>query len=355
MKIYEVIDRIPLEGIKVVGNNSKEIEEPAEFYEADSSHISFAIRPKFIKDISKCKAGALIVREDFTDFETNPQIVYLVHKDPYLVWAYVLSIFEPKEEVKWEVDPTAKLASNVEITGKVRICSYAVISKGVKLEDGVQIGSQVFIGKDVVIGSGTKIYPQAVIREGSIIGKNCIIHSGVVIGSDGFGYVEDKYNKKVVKIPQRGIVKIGDDVEIGANTTVDRAVIGKTEIGDHTKIDNLVQIAHNVKIGKNCLIVSQVGISGSAKVSDNVKLAGQCGVVGHLTVGKGAIIAARSVVTSDIPEGGVYSGYPARPHIEEKRIKASLSRLPGVIRFINKLKKMDIVKRLLQEDEKTKS
>ncbi len=187
--------------------------------------------------------------------------------------------------------------------------------------------------------------PRITIAEKVEMGDNVIIHSGTVIGSDGFGFTGE--NGTYRKIPQMGKVVIGNNVEIGANVTIDRATFGKTWIKDGTKIDNLVQIAHNVEIGKNCIIVGQVGICGSVKIGDGVILAGQVGVVEHLTIGDGAKVAAKSVVTKSIPPGKLVSGYPARDHSEEKRIKASIARLPSLS------KKVQELSRRLEKHEKS--
>ncbi|HEX2897616.1 MAG TPA: UDP-3-O-(3-hydroxymyristoyl)glucosamine N-acyltransferase, partial [candidate division Zixibacteria bacterium] len=181
------------------------------------------------------------------------------------------------------------------------------------------------------------VYPGVMIMNDSQIGQNAIIHSSTVVGSDGFGFVPTKEGIK--KIQQIGWVEIGNDVEIGSNVSIDRGALGPTRIGDGTKIDNLVQIAHNVQIGKNCLIVSQVGISGSTKLGNNVVLAGQVGIIGHIEIGDGSMVGAQSGVAKSIPPGKTYFGYPAREIMETKRIEASLSRLPELLKRVRELEK----------------
>jgi UDP-3-O-[3-hydroxymyristoyl] glucosamine N-acyltransferase len=194
-----------------------------------------------------------------------------------------------------------------------------------------------FIGANVVIGEATTINANCSIQYDSLLGSNVIIHSGTVIGSDGYGFtqIEGRHHKML----QIGNVCIGDDVEIGANVTIDRAAIGSTVIGEGCKIDNLVHIAHNVKLGPHSLVIAQVGISGSVETGHHVTLAGQAGVVGHIKIGSGSVIAARSVVTGDLPEDSFVMGFPAKPHKEEKKIKAALRKLPELVKSVNLIKK----------------
>ena len=219
----------------------------------------------------------------------------------------------------------------------VAIGPHVVIEKGSTIGDNTIINAGCYVGQETSIGNNCLIYPNVVIREKSVIGDRVIMHSGVVIGSDGFGFV--KIDGKHKKIPQAGSVVVEDDVEIGANTCVDRARFGKTIIGKGTKIDNLVQIAHNVIIGENCIFVSQTGIAGSAVIEDDVIFAGQSAAIGHLTIGRGAIIAARGVVTKTVPAGQMVSGFPAKSHSEEKKINVHIQKLPGYAKTIKELKK----------------
>jgi len=193
----------------------------------------------------------------------------------------------------------------------------------------------VYIGKNVIVGNNCRFYPGVVILDGAKIGDNVIIHGGTVIGADGFGYA--RHESGIKKVKQIGWVEIGSEVEIGANCTIDRGALGPTKVGRGSKIDNLVQIAHNVEIGEYCIIVSQVGISGSTKLGNGVILAGQVGLVGHIELGDGVTIGAQSGVSGSIPPGQTYFGYPARPIMETKRIEACLSRLPELFRRVRAL------------------
>ena len=217
----------------------------------------------------------------------------------------------------------------------VSIGPYAVIGDGAQLGDSVVIGAHTVIGAGVQIGDGSQLYPSVTVYSGSVIGNRVTVHAGARIGSDGFGYVQR--DGQHLKIPHVGRCIIEDDVEIGANTTIDRGSIDDTVVGAGTKIDNLVQIAHNVRIGRLCLIMAQVGIAGSVRVEDGAMLLGQVGVSGHHTIGKGARLAAQAGVFGDIPAGETWSGYPARPHKEALRAQAALFKLPGLLRRIERL------------------
>jgi UDP-3-O-[3-hydroxymyristoyl] glucosamine N-acyltransferase len=226
----------------------------------------------------------------------------------------------------------------------VSIHPHACINSNAVLGSRVTVSSGVFIGEGVSIGDDSFIYPNVTIRENVTIGKKVIVHSGTVIGSDGYGYVPEK--GRHYKIPQIGSVIIEDEVEIGANVCIDRGTVGNTIIGWGTKIDNLVQIGHNVKIGKSCIIVSQVGISGSVEIGDGVILAGQVGIRDHIKVGNKAIVGAQSGIGSDIPEGQVYSGSPAIPHKTWLRAQSIYSKLPEYVRRLQEMER-----KLLKEEQ----
>jgi UDP-3-O-[3-hydroxymyristoyl] glucosamine N-acyltransferase len=234
------------------------------------------------------------------------------------------------------VHPTAIVADGVHLGNDVAVGPYAIVEKGTQIGDRSIIYGGCYIGHDAKIGKDTIIYPLVSLRERVEIGDRVIIHSGTVIGSDGFGFATVQGVQE--KIPQIGTVIIEDDVEIGANVTIDRARFNRTLIGKGTKVDNLVQIAHNVTVGKHSIIVAQAGISGSTVVGDKVILAGQAGIVGHISIGDGAVVAAQAGVTKSIPNNTKVSGYPAKPHEHAKRVNACVQRLPLAY---NKIKELE--------------
>lgn len=301
--------------------------------EALGSDVSFVSNPKYLSKVEESKAGLLIV-SDKSEKIDKPVIKVL---NPQLAFAKILELIAPEVNppVTVCVHKSAVISHTAKLGRNVSIGACAVIDNDAVIGDNAVIYPGCYVGVKSSVGGACLIYPNVSIRENVSIGKRCIIHSGTVIGSDGFGFARD--GKAHHKIPQLGGVEIGDDVEIGANVTIDRATMGKTQIGSGTKIDNLVQIAHNVHIGENCIIVAQVGIAGSTNIGDNVVFAGQSGTVGHVSVGNNATIAGRSVVTTDIKDGELVSGFPARPHREAMRIEALIRKLPEIY---EKLKNM---------------
>jgi UDP-3-O-[3-hydroxymyristoyl] glucosamine N-acyltransferase len=274
------------------------------------------------------------------------KIPIIRHSNPYYAFSKAIALFhKPRKPYPEKIDPTALLGKEVEVGKGVYVGPYVIIEDGVKLKDKAVILGGSFIGENTQIGENSLIYPNVTIRENVFIGKNVIIHSGTVIGSDGFGYAKEK--GEYHKIPQVGNVVLEDDVEIGANVAIDRATLGETRIQKGTKIDNLVQIAHNVKIGENTIVCGQVGISGSTKVGKNVTLAGQVGLVGHIQIGDNVIVGAQSGVSKSFPPGKVFFGSPAREHSRAKKIEAAVSLLP---QYVEKIR--DLEKRIKDLEEK---
>jgi len=233
------------------------------------------------------------------------------------------------------INETAVIGRGVSLGKNVSIGPYAVVGDGVVVGEGTVIGPHCVLGPSVVVGNDCHLVSQVTLYTGAVIGDRVMVHAGARVASDGFGYVQR--GGAHVKIPHVGRCIIDNDVEIGANTTIDRGSIDDTVVGAGTKIDNLVQIGHNVRIGKLCLIMAQVGIAGSVRVEDGAMLLGQVGVAGHHTIGKGAILAAQAGVFGDIPAAETWSGYPARPHKQALRAQAALFRLPDLIRKIERL------------------
>ena len=305
--------------------------------EARAGDLTFLANAKYFSLLETTQASAVIVPRGTPGLNSG-RVPVIEAEDPSLAFSKIAStLFQDQEQRPKGIHATAVVSQGVKFGKNVAVGPCAVIESGVSIGDNTVIHGLCFIGHQTQIGQDGLIYPNVTIRERVSIGKRVIIHSGTVIGSDGFGFVTVKGVN--VKIPQIGTVQIGDDVEIGANVTIDRARFDKTVIGKGTKIDNLVQIAHNVRIGENCIIVSQVGISGSTVLEDHVTLAGQAGLAGHITIGENTVVAAKSGVSNSIPPDVIVWGFPARPINEAKRVNASVQRLPHYVQILLDLKK----------------
>ncbi len=299
--------------------------------EAGPSELTFIANPRYRRYLSTTKAAAILAPADMPDIG-RPLIRV---DDPYVAFARLLGWFypePPEEPVTKEgavIAPDASVSPEAVVFPGAYVGPRAVIARGAILKPGVVIGSGVQIGEDTILHPRVVVYPRC------IIGRRVIIHAGVVIGADGFGFAHP--TQENIKIPQVGIVQIDDDVEIGANTTIDRATLGRTWIQKGVKIDNLVQIGHNVTIGERSIIVAQVGISGSVRIGRGVILGGQVGVVGHLEVGDGCIAAARSAIHNDVAAHQIVAGTPAIPHKKWLRAMGALPKLPDLLRKVSDL------------------
>lgn len=303
--------------------------------DAGPDQVTFLGNPRYAPLLQDSKAGAVFVPLDFS--QKVPPVLIRV-ENPSVAFAKAVELFAPKSaSFPAGIHATAVIAGDVELGEGVSIQPHAVLEPGAKVGAHTVIGAHVYVGHGATIGSGCVIRPGVTIAERCIVGDRVILHSGCVVGSDGFGF--ETVSGKHLKIPQVGIVQIDDDVEVGANTTIDRARFGRTWIGAGTKIDNLVQIAHNVVIGKNCLIVSHVGISGSTRIGDGVTLAGQVGVVGHISIGDGVVIGAQSGVNKSISKPGLYMGTPAIAAAEYREQVAYIHRLGRLSQRVQKLER----------------
>ena len=301
--------------------------------EAGVSEISFAVGPKYADQARNSKAGALIVPQALREIE-KPLIIT---ENPYLAFAKVFALFTHRPQQALGVSPDAHLGANVQLGEEISIHPLAYVGDGAVIGNRVTLHAGAHVGAGVHLGDDTLIYPHVTILDRCVIGNRVIIHSGTVVGSDGFGFAQD--GGRHFKIPQVGIVQIDDDVEIGANCTIDRATMGKTWIQRGVKVDNLVQVAHNVVVGEDTLLIAQVGISGSVRVGKNVILAGQVGVAGHLEIGDGVQVGAQSGIGKSVPAGQIVSGSPAFDHRVWLRSVNIVSRLPELRKTIMKLEK----------------
>ncbi|KXS45886.1 MAG: UDP-3-O-[3-hydroxymyristoyl] glucosamine N-acyltransferase [Candidatus Frackibacter sp. T328-2] len=321
---------------QIIGDADLEISGVGGVSDVQDGEITFAQSDDYLAKAEASLAETVIVSKDISeDIESKKTL--LIVDNPRLAFAKIAQEFAPQLYETNEVHPTAVIADDVQLGERVSIGPNVTIGSGSQIADDVRIAAGVYIGEEVVLGAETLIHPNVVINYDTTIGNNVIIQAGAILGSDGYGFESDATGH--CKIPQLGNVIIEDEVEIGANVTIDRGATGATIVGKGTKIDNLVHIAHNVRVGENCLLIAQVGIAGSAKIGDWVRLAGQSGVVGHLEVGKNTTLAANSIITNDVPPNSFYSGYPAREHKSEMRIKAARRKLPDMVKELRSLRK----------------
>lgn len=320
----------------VLEGEDREVGAVSTLLDSKEGELSFLWDRSLCGKLKDVKASVIVLPYDF-DVELKDKTLIRVKDSKVAMVKLLRELFKKEHPVEVGVHELAYVEEDVTIEEGARIAPFSYIGRGSKIGSNTVVYPFVFIGENVKIGRDCVIYPMVSIREDVEIGDRVVIHSGAVIGSDGFGFIPLK--EGVLKIPQVGIVVIEDDVEIGANVTIDRATVGETRIGKGSKIDNLVQIAHNVKIGRDVLIAALCGIAGSSSVGDRVMMGGQAGVKDHVSVGESSVIAARSGVTKDIPSGSFVSGFPAMDHKEELRLEALIRRLPELFQRIKELER----------------
>ena len=320
----------------VVGEALREIHAVRKIEEAHEGDLSFIANPKYSRFHETTSATALLVDEEFAT--TRGDVSYIVVDDPYAAFLVMLRRFAPPAERPTAgVHATAVISESAQLGSGVSIGPNVVIGDRTIVADNVVIAANSVVDRDVAIGNDAYIHANVTLHSGTVIGRGTVIHSGVVIGADGFGFAP-REDGSWEKVPQTGIVVVGDDVEIGANSTIDRATLGVTAIGNGVKIDNLVHIAHNVTVGANTVIAAQTGISGSTHIGGNNMIAGQVGIVGHVETADIVIIEAQSGVSKSIRKAGRYFGHPAKEHALALRQEGALRQLPDLLQEIREMR-----------------
>lgn len=332
-------------GGEVAGDGNIKIKGVMTIDEASEGYITFVSNKKYIKKLEQTGASAIITSPDIVTENKN----LLVTKNPYLAFAKVVDLMmNPEKVYPCTVDDSARVSDSAEIASSVTVYPFVFIGENAKVADNVVLYPGVYIGDDCRIGKDTIIHPNSVLHKGTIIGERVVIHSNVVLGCSGYGYAPD--GKTYYKIPQIGITVIEDDVDIGANTTINRAVLGETRIRRGTKIDSEVMIAHNVEIGEDVLVTSQVGIAGSVQIGNNVILAGGSGIAGHIKVGDNVKVGGWTGVTKDLPSGGTFLGTPAIEIERMRKCYMIIQRLPEMRETVKDLQRK--IKQLEKQVEK---
>lgn len=314
-----------------------EVRGIASLEEAGPDRIGLLADRRYVSAVPRSSAGALLTSDALAELIGSDPRPLLVVEDPHRALVPLLEALHPAREDEPEIHPTAVLGRGVKIGEAVRIGPYAVVESGARLGNRVRIGAHAVLGAGVQVGEDSVLHPHVVVYPNARIQARVTIHSGARIGVDGFGYVERDGAPR--KVPQVGGCVIEADVEIGANTTVDRGSIGETRIGRHSKLDNLVQVAHNVRVGEGSILAAQVGIAGSSELGRGVQAGGQAGIGGHLKVGDGVRIGGQTGIIGDVESGATVMGFPARPRSEYLRATAAVARLPGLTKRVSELER----------------
>lgn len=321
----------------VVGDKNATVSTVSSIDGGKSGSLAYLTNPKYEQFVYTTQASIVLVDNSFEPKEEVKTTLIKVENVGQCVLS-LLEMYNATRPRKRGVSKLASISEEATLGSDCYVGDFCVIERGAKIGDNVQLYPQCYVGDNVTIGEGTKIYPGVKIYEGCIIGKNCILHSGVVIGADGFGFAP-REDGSFAKIPQLGNVIIEDNVELGANTCIDRAKTDSTIIRNGVKLDNLIQIGHNVEVGANTVMSAQVGIAGTSKVGSNCFVAGQVGIADHVTVGNAVKIGSKSGIDKDIPDGEIRFGYPALPGIQYHRSFAVFRQLPDLSQKVRELEK----------------
>lgn len=320
---------------RVEGDPTRRVEGLASVASAGPADLTYVVGSRYARLLEDSRAGAVLVPDDL-DVEPNGATLIRV-ASPELAFSRLLEVFHPPRARAPGVHPTAVVGRDVELGEGVSVGPYAVIEDHVRIGHGSSIGAHAYIGPGVQLGENVRADPACSVFEGAIVGDRVRLHAGARVSSDGFGYTAGPDGP--VKIRQIGRCVLEDDVEVGSNSTIDRGSLGDTVVGRGTKIDNLVHVGHNCRIGRNCFLVAQVGVAGSTVIGDGARIGGQVGIAGHLDIGAGASLGAKSGVMSNIPEGETWSGSPARPHREWLRASSAFYKLPELLRRLDALER----------------
>lgn len=331
LSTYRLSTLAELIGGEVRGDPDRRIENVRPLGSAGAADLSFVTHPRYRKEAEHSRAGAVLAREAFAGFQGD----FLLAEDPYYALTQILLVMYPPSRAEAGIHPTALVASGATVDPSAAVGPYAIIGENSEIGPGVELHAHVVVGRDCRVGRESVLFPSVVVYDDCHIGERCRLHAGVVVGSDGFGYAQ--HEGRHVKLQHAGRVVIENEVEIGANTTIDRALLEETRIGTGSKIDNLVQVAHNVRLGSGCLLVSQVGIAGSTRLGDGVVLAGQVGVSGHLELEDGVQVAAKSAVFKSVGATKKMAGIPAVDAAAWRRQQALVGRLVELKKRLERL------------------
>lgn len=339
-KPLTVTELAALVGGEALGDASAVVEGVAELASAGPTDVAFLENPKYAEQAAASGAACLLLPPQAKEAPAKARS-RVICAEPRAAFAVLVKMIDAAKRAKIPrgVSPKASVHPQAKLGADVSIGDFAVVEKGAVIGDNAVLMAQTYVGEDAKIGKDVLLYPRVVVRDECELGDRVIVHPGAVIGGDGFGFLTDKKTGRHSKIPQIGNVVVQEDCEIGSNVTIDRAAVGTTLIEAGTQIDNLVQIAHNVRIGRDSVVVSQTGIAGSTTVGRNVILAGQAGIAGHVKIGDGAVITAQTGIMSDVPPKAVMFGSPGRPHREAFKLQALYGRLPELVDRLKEIEK----------------